>query len=449
MSSFDVLVRDGLLVRPTGVERADLGILDGLVAEIAPSLSGGGRVEIAAGGLHVFPGVVDPHVHLNDPGRAEWEGFPSGTAAFAAGGGTCLFDMPLNASPPTVDGASFDLKLGAARGRALVDFCLWGGLVPGDPDRLDELAGRGVVGFKAFMCSSGIDDFEAADELTLLEGMRRAAHLGLPVAVHAESDTITRRLAERARSAGRRSVRDYLDSRPAVAEREAIARAIVLAEETRCSLHVVHVSTGAAVALVAEARSRGVDVTCETCPHYLVLTDEDAERIGALAKCSPPLRPRSDVEALWRELLAGNVPIVASDHSPAPPELKQGDDAFAVWGGISGCQTMRATLLAESEQRGLTPAAVASLTAAAAAERFSLPAKGRLEPGCDADLALVDLGIEEPLEAGELHYRHPHSPFVGRAARGRVRQTLVRGRTVFDAAGVVDRVPHGRLVRAG
>ena len=447
MSSFDVLVRGGRVVRPTGVEPADIAVVDGVIAEIGPELAGTAALEIDAAGLHVFPGVVDPHVHLNDPGREEWEGVSTGTAAFAAGGGTCLFDMPLNSSPPTLDGASFDLKLEAARGRALVDFCLWGGLVPGDADRLDELAERGVVGFKAFMCPSGIDDFEAADDGTLLEGMRRAARLGLPVAVHAEDAAITGRLAERAIAEGRRSVRDYLASRPAVAELEAVSRAIALAQETGCSLHVVHVSTGAAVTLVAEARSRGVDVTCETCPHYLVLTDEDAERIGALAKCAPPLRSRAEVEGLWRELLAGHVPIVASDHSPAPLALKQGDDAFAIWGGISGCQTLRGTLLAESDVRGLSPVEIASLTATAAAKRFSLPGKGSLEPGRDADLALVDLGVEYRLEAADLLYKHPHSPFVGRALRGRMMRTVVRGRTVFDEGRVALEVPHGRLVR--
>lgn len=444
---FDVFLRGGHVVRPAGVEPADVAILDGLIAEIGPGLGGAAELEIDATGLHVFPGVVDPHVHLNDPGRAEWEGFPTGTAAFAAGGGTCLFDMPLNASPPTVDAASFDLKLEAARNRSYVDFCLWGALVPGDLDRLDELAERGVVGFKAFMCSSGVPDFDAADELTLLEGMQRAARLGLPVAVHAESETITRGLAERARAEGRRSIRDYLASRPAAAESEAVASAIAIAEATGCSLHVVHLSTGAAVARVAEARARGVDVTCETCPHYLFLTDEDAERIGALAKCSPPLRPEAEVELLWHALLDGSIPIVASDHSPAGPELKQGDDAFAVWGGISGCQTMRATLLAASARRGLTLERVAALTATAAASRFGLPGKGLLEPGRDADIALVDLGIEGPLDAAELLYRHPHSPFAGRTVRGRMMGTFVRGRTVFDDGHVTSEVPHGRLVR--
>jgi allantoinase len=435
------------VVAPGGCAPGDIGVVDGQIAAVEPDLEGSARETVDAGGLHVFPGAVDPHVHLNDPGRAESEGFSFGTAAFAAGGGTCLFDMPLNASPPTVDGNSFDLKLEAARGRALIDFCLWGGLVPGELDRLDELAERGVVGFKAFMCDTGMDDFAAADDLTLFEGMQRAARLGLPVAVHAENDTITRGLAARARAEGRIGMRDYLASRPAVAETEAVARAIVLAEEAGCSLHIVHASTAAAAALVVAARSRGLDVTCETCPHYLVLTDEDAERIGALAKCSPPLRPRPEVEALWLELLAGNVPIVASDHSPAAPELKQGDDAFAIWGGISGCQTGRATVLAEADRRGLKLPAVASLTATATAERFSLPGKGLLEPGRDADLALVDLAVEAPLAAVDLLYRHPHSPFDGLAQRGRVRRTILRGRTVFEDGRVTGEAPAGRLVR--
>ena len=200
--------------------------------------------------------------------------------------------MPLNAHPPTVTAAAFDAKRRCLERGALVDIALWGGLVPGDVEAMDELAARGVVGFKAFMCSSGIDDFPAVDDLTLYEGMCRAASLGLPVAVHAESEAITAGLAQRARAEGRTAMRDFLASRPAVAELEAIARAIALAQESGCSLHVVHVSTGRGVALVAEARARGVDVTCETCPHYLVLTEEDAEALGNVAKCAPPLRPR-------------------------------------------------------------------------------------------------------------------------------------------------------------
>ena len=446
MGTFDVLVRGARVVGPDSVTRADVGILDGQIAEVGPELEGHAPTEIDAAGLHVFPGAVDPHVHFNDPGRADWEGFATGSAAFAAGGGTCFFDMPLNASPPTVDGRSFDLKVEAARGVAVVDFCLWGGLVPGNLDRLDELAARGAVGFKAFMCESGIGDFERADDRTLIEGMQRAARLGLPVAVHAEDDAVTQKLAARAQAEGRRAMSDYLASRPATAELEAVARAIAMAEETGCSLHVVHLSTAAAVLLVAEARTRGVGVTCETCPHYLFLTDEDAERIGALAKCSPPLRSRAEVEALWSEVLAGTVPIVASDHSPAPAAMKTGDDAFAIWGGISGCQTLRGSLLAVTERRGLSLEAIASLTCTAAAERFGLARKGRLEPGFDADLAIVDLGYEGALTTGDLLYRHPHSAFVGSPVRGRVVRTLLRGQIVIQDGAPVPGQRHGRLV---
>ncbi len=446
MGDFDVLMRGGLVVQADGVVRADIAISDGILVEIAPELVGTATVEIDVTGLTAFPGGVDPHVHLNDPGT-EWEGFASGTAAFAAGGGTCLFDMPLNSSPPTIDGASFDLKLETARGRAHTDFCLWGGLVPGDIDRLDELAERGVVGFKAFMCNTGMEEFAAADDLTLYEGMARATRLGLPVAVHAESDAITAGLTDRARGEGRRTMRDYLDSRPAVAELEAVGRAILLADETGCSLHVVHVSTAAAALLITEARERGVDVSCETCPQYLLLTDDDAERVGALAKCSPPIRTRAELEALWVEVLTGSIPMIASDHSPAPPALKQGDDAFAWWGGISGVQTLRGTVAAAATERGLAPWDIARLTSSAAADRFSLASKGRLEVGRDADLTLVDLDVEGRVQDTDLLYRYPQGPFAGFPVRGRIARTMLRGTTVIDDGRLVTDATFGRIVR--
>ena len=264
MTAFDLLIRGA-------AGPGDVGVRDGVIAAVGPELEGGAREEVDARGLELLPGVVDAHVHLNEPGRADWEGFATGTAALAAGGATTAVDMPLNAHPPTVDGAAFDRKRACGERDARVDFALWGGLVPGNLEAMDELAERGVVGYKAFMADSGIDDFAAADDLTLYEGMRRAAALGLPVAVHAESREITSGLLARAAAEGRTAMRDWLDSRPAVAETEAIARAIHLAEAAGCALHVVHVSTGRGVALVAEARARGADVSCETCPHYLLL----------------------------------------------------------------------------------------------------------------------------------------------------------------------------------
>src|SRR5215211_1198852 len=328
MSTYDLIVQGGTLVRAEGPTEADLAVSDGKIAAIAPDLEGTGREKVDARGLHVFPGAIDAHVHFNEPGRTHWEGFASGSRALAAGGITTYVEMPLNAYPPTNDAESLDLKLAAAKSSSLVDFALWGGLVPGNVEALDELAERGVLGFKAFMSNSGIEDFKAADDLTLYEGMQRAAELGLPVLVHAESDQITGRLARRAVAEGRTQVGDYLASRPVVAEVEAIARAIFLAEATGCSLHVVHVSTGRGVALVAAARARGADITCEICTHYLVLTEDDVEELGAAAKCAPPLRARQDLEALWQQVFAGNVEFVASDHSPSPLEMKAGDDFF-------------------------------------------------------------------------------------------------------------------------
>jgi allantoinase len=436
MSAFDLVVR-GADVVAGGVARSDVGVADGRIAAIGPELPGG-REEIDAAGLLALPGVVDAHVHLNDPGRADWEGFATGTAALAAGGTTCAIDMPLNAIPPTVDGAAFDAKVAAAAGRLRIDVALWGGLVPGDPDRLDELAARGVVGFKAFMSASGVEEFPAADDLTLLEGMARAVRLGLPVAVHAENDELTSRLARRAVAAGRTGMRDYLASRPVVAELEAIGRAIAFAAGTGCALHVVHVSTGRGVALVAEARARGVDVTCETCPHYLVLDAADAERLGAIAKCAPPLRDAGERDGLW------DVDLVATDHSPSPAALKQGDDMFAAWGGVAGAQT----LLALVYDAGAPPERLAELLAAAPARRFGLAGKGRLEVGADADVVLLDPAGSWTVAREDLLDRHRLSPFAGRSLRGRVVRTVLRGVTVaVDGRAVGE--PCGRVVLRG
>jgi allantoinase len=444
--SLDLLIRGATVVREDGSERLDVGTADGRIVSLGPELAGPAKEEIAADGLHLLPGVVDGHVHFNEPGRSDWEGFATGTRALAAGGATAAIEMPLNADPPTVTAAAFDAKRACLERAAVVDVGLWGGLVPGALDAMDELADRGVVGFKAFMCSSGIDDFPRTDDFTLYEGMCRAETLGLPVAVHAENDAITAALAGRARAAGRLGARDFLGSRPAIAELEAVGRAIALAEASGCALHVVHVSTGRAVAVIAEARARGVDVSCETAPHYLVLTEEDAEILGTVAKCAPPLRSAQEAQALWQALADGTLPMVASDHSPAPWSLKDGADWFAAWGGISGCQTMLTLLLEEGyHARRLSLALIAQATSGYVARRFRLHGKGRLEPGADADIVLVDLAAHRTVSTEELHYRHRHSPFVGRTLRARVVRTVLRGRTVFADGRFTD-PPTGNLL---
>ena len=274
-----------------------------------------------------------------------------------------------------------------------------------------------MIGFKAFMSNSGIDEFQHADDVTLYEGMAICAKLGRLVAVHAENDALT------ARSTGP-TARDFMDSRPLIAELEAISRAIAFAEDTGCALHIVHVSSGRGVALVTEARARGVDVTCETCPHYLFLTPDDVERLGAVAKCAPPVRERP---GLWERM--DEIDMVTSDHSPSSPDLKQGSFADA-WGGIAGCQTTLTLLAGECE-----PPALARLTSTGAAERFNMPHKGRIEPGADADLALVDLNATHTLQAQDLLYRHQISPWIGRRLRARVVRTLLRGSDPAPGAG--------------
>jgi allantoinase len=414
-----------VLIRSAG---GDVAIQDGAIAALGTDLEGAAREEVDARGLDVLPGVLDAHVHFNEPGRTEWEGWATGTRALAAGGATACVEMPLNAHPPTVDGAAFDAKVQAARAAAIVDFALWGGLVPGDLDRLDELAERGVVGFKAFMCDSGIADFPAADDDTLQAGMERAAALGLPVAVHAERPSALREPAGT-------GWRDFVASRPPEAEHQAIERALALAEQTGCALHVVHVSTARGVELVTAARERGVDATCETCPHYLTLTEDDLATLGARAKCAPPLRRAEEREALWRSI--GDVAFIASDHSPCPPEMKVGDFT-AAWGGIAGCQSLLALLL-DSDRLDLP--AIAALTATNPARRLRL-AKG-WHVGADADLVLVDRGERH---APELHDRHRLSPFAGRPLRGRIVRTMLRGTTVFQDGRIVADRPLGRLL---
>jgi allantoinase len=451
MPIFDLIVRGGTVVRHSSLEITDLGVSDGKIVALESGLFGSARAEIDARGLHVLPGLIDSHVHFNEPGRSDWEGIASGSRAFAAGGGTMFVDMPLNSSPVTIDGPSFDVKLAAMRTSSLTDFALWGGLVPGNLEHLPELASRGVMGFKAFMSNSGLAEFDAADDLTLLEGMRIAAKLDLPVAVHAESDSITSALSNRLRAAGRTGIRDYLESRPVVAELEAISRAILLAEETGCALHIVHISSGRGVALAAQARARGVNVTLETCPHYLAFSENDLERLGAVLKCAPPVRDGLEREHLWREVLAGNVDIIGSDHSPAPPEMKtqweSSGDFFAIWGGISGVQSTLAVMLTEGVQaRGLSLELVAKMLAAKPSERFRFAHKGKLELGFDADFSLVDLSRSFRLEPEALLYRHTQSPYLGKTFAGVVRRTVSRGQTIFLDGQLVEGAP-GQFVR--
>ena len=445
MSSFDLVIRNGQVITTDGIGPSDIAIVDGVIVELGAGIAGRGAVEIDATGLTIFPGGVDPHVHFQDPGHSAWEGFANGSRALAAGGMTVVFDMPLDCVPTTIDGKSFDRKLEVVQGASLVDFAFWGGLVPGNLEQMEELAARGVVGFKAFM-ANGTADFPAVDDLTLYEGMVRCVELGCLLAVHAENEQITGRLTARALAERRTGPRDFIASRPSVAEHEAIARALLFAEETKCPLHIVHVTTAHGVALIAAAQARGVDVSCETCPHYLVFTEDDIEALGVLGKCAPPLRSAAEPDRLWEYIRSGVLPIIGSDHSPTTDVEETGDDFFAMMGGISGCQSTRTILLEYGyDRRGIALSTIAGMTAGNAARRFNIPGKGEIAIGYDADLALVDLDVRGELQAADLLYRQKRSAFVGKAIRGRIVRTYVRGTAVFANGSIVS-APIGRRI---
>jgi len=441
-----LVVRGGAAVTAENAIIADIAIEDGRISAIGRELPGAAR-EIDARGLVALPGVIDVHVHFNEPGRTDWEGAATGSRALAAGGATMFFDMPLNSSPCTVGPAEFDQKRAALERSSITDFALWGGIVPGNRDSLAALAERGVIGFKAFMTDSGLPEFPRSDDLTLYEGMREAARLGLPVAVHAESDELIQSLTARCAVAGQTGIRDFLGSRPVMAEVAAIQRAALLAAEAGAKLHIVHISSGRGVAAAFEARARGVDIAIETCPHYLFFTEEDVERIGAAAKCAPPLRNAHERDRLWGTLLRGVVNVVGSDHSPAPPEMKRDPNFFRIWGGIAGGQSTLAVLLsAGHHERGLPLTRIADLTAAWPARRFRLPHKGGIAVGNDADLTLVDLAASYTVEESSLFQRHRLSPYIGKNFRGAVRQTLLRGQPIFVDGKIVATSP-GRFIK--
>ncbi len=439
----DLVIRGGEVVTPAGVIRADIAIEGEYISAVGPELRGG-RDEFDAHGLTIFPGLIDVHVHFNEPGRTEWEGARTGSSALAAGGGTMFIDMPLNSSPCTVDAGAFDAKRSALEAASVTDFGLWGGIIPGNSDKLAELAERGAMGFKAFMCDSGLAEFPRADDDTLFAGMQEAARLDLPVLVHAENEETTKAITQRLIQAGQTDIRAFLASRPLAAEVEAITRAGRMAHETGCRLHVVHISSGSGVAAALEARAEGADISLETCPHYLFFTGEDMLRIGAAAKCAPPLRSAHERQALRDALLRGDIDIVGSDHSPCAPDLKNRASFFEIWGGIAGVQSTLSVLVT----LGVPSERAAALSAANGAKRFRIAGKGKIAAGFHADLALVDLGTTTELRADTLLQKHRFSPYIGEKLRGAIRATYRRGERICSDGELTAKTP-GKFVRPG
>lgn len=430
MSASDLIFRNGLLMTPDGPLVGELAVAGGRISEVGSSVSGNAREEIDLEGDYLLPGMIDAHVHFNEPGRTDWEGFATGSAAAAAGGVTTVFDMPLNSTPSLLTPARFREKAAAAKKNSRVKVKLWGGLTPVNLDQLESLYECGVIGFKAFMSASGIEDFPRVDTDALGRGMEIVSKLpGMRVAVHAEDDALTAKLSAEMAAAGRFDVSAFLESRPIEAELIAIREALGLAEQTGCPLHIVHVSSADGLALVSEAKVRGVQVTAETCPHYLCLTDEDVQQMGPLAKCAPPLRNKAEQARLWDALCRGEVDTVGSDHSPCPPAMKEGENFAAAWGGISGVQHSLPLLVSGLAERKLGPEKAVELVSATPAELFGLDS-GKLEGGRPADLCRVRVE-DYRVASSDLLDRHLHSPYVDKAMRHRVVATWVDGNICY------------------
>jgi allantoinase len=407
-----------------------------------------------AGDAVVLPGVVDSHVPVNEPGRTGWEGFAAATRAAAAGGVTTRVDMPLNSVPATTDAAALAAKRRAAAGGCRVDVGFWGGVGPGNRGELAGLWAAGVLGFKAFLCPSGVDEFPAIGDAELRGALEELARLGAPLLVHAEDPAVlaAAEVAWDRPGASEHSYATYLASRPAAAEVTAIRRLIELSRATGARVHVVHLAAADALANLEAARAAGVPITVETCPHYLAFAADEIADGATVFKCAPPIREPAHREALWRALGRGAIDLVASDHSPSPPELKRLDDGDLrrAWGGVAGLELALAAVWTGARERGHGPADLARWMCAGPARLAGLDLrrdlrKGTIAVGYDADLVIWEPETSVTVDPAALYQRHPLTPYAGRRLWGRVRRTFVRGRQAF-ADGVFAAEPGGQLL---
>jgi allantoinase len=427
----ELAVRARKAVTPDGLVPLLVVITDGKIsgALAYDAEPGVPVVELAADEV-LLPGLVDTHVHVNEPGRTDWEGFASATLAAATGGVTTLVDMPLNCLPPTTDATALALKREAARGQCHVDVGFWGGAVPGNAAAIRGLHDAGALGFKCFLVDSGVPEFPPLDAAGLDRAARHIADLGSLLLVHAEDPDC---IAAAPGGAGA-DYGTFVRSRPPGAETAAIAVVLDVARRTGVRAHILHVSAAEALPLLAAARGEGLAITAETCPHYLALAAEDVPAGATEYKCCPPIRDRANRELLWEGLRAGVLDCVVSDHSPCPPELKRPGDFGSAWGGIASVQLALPVVWTYGRERGCSLADVARWMAAVPAKTAGLAAKGAIAVGRDADLVAFAPDAEFVVTAGMLRQRHKLTPYLGQRLTGVVRRTWLRGRDIPSAA---------------
>ncbi|MFG1695781.1 allantoinase AllB [Nonomuraea sp. NPDC049309] len=432
MTPYDLVVRSRRTVTPEGERALAVAVRGERIAALHDydqPLTAAEDVDLRD--LALLPGLVDSHVHVNEPGRTHWEGFACATRAAAAGGVTTIVDMPLNSLPPTVSTEALDVKLRAAEGQCHVDTAFWGGAIPGNLKELRPLHERGVRGFKCFLSPSGVEEFPPLSAGELRQVLAEVAGFGGLMVVHAEDPAL---LGE----PDGPGYRAFLDSRPGAAERSAVERVVRLAAETGCRVHVLHVSSAECLDVLEAAGAEGVPVSAETCPHYLTLTAEQVPECETAYKCCPPIRSARNRDLLWEGLARGVLSCVVSDHSPSTADLKVPDFA-AAWGGIASLQLGLAAVWTEAARRGFTLPDVARWMSAAPAELAGLPGKGAIAAGNDADLVAFDPDAETVVDAARLHHKNPVTPYHGRTLKGAVLTTWLRGR---PAGGE----PHGRFL---
>jgi len=445
----ELVIRGRRVVTENSVAPASVHITRGYISSVSifEDVPAGCDLVEAAQESIVMAGLVDTHVHCNEPGRTDWEGFETATRAAAAGGVTTIVDMPLNSIPATTTVEGLEKKIEAARDKLCVDVGFWGGVVPGNTSELGKLWESGVVGFKCFLIHSGVDEFPNVTESDLREAMPELARLGAPLIVHAEMPGPVEACCQ-AIERSSASYDTFLRSRPREAENQAIELMIKLARETGCRIHIVHHSSADALPILRRAKSFGLPVTIETCPHYLHFAAEDIPDGATEFKCCPPIRERENREQLWEALRDGTIDFVVSDHSPCPPEMKlrETGDFMNAWGGISSLQLRLPIIWTEGRGRGFTIERIAEWLCAAPARQVGLGhLKGSIKPGADADIVIWNPEAQIHVTPEMIHHRHQLTPYAGETLSGIVEKTFLRGQMVYDGGEFVSG-PQGQII---